>query len=237
MEKEKAMLVLGEGVSHLEFAMKMFEWQVRRGGVALFEHPAGSKAWQEECVQRAGRLAGVHRVVGDQCQFALRVRPEEELSKKATGFLTNSKGISEELAKRCSGDHEHQPLLGGRAKVAEEYPPKLCEAIVKGVIKEKTNLVMVSVRQQEWIFAEEDEDEGEDQGGVEGPDLEEALDEEVEQVGQARGRKRRADPEEGEEVQPEEAEEEGDPQQVVRGVSEPDKRLIRKLHINLGHPS
>ena len=232
------MLVLGEGVSHLEFAMKMFEWQVRRGGVALFEHPAGSKAWQEECVQRAGRLAGGtpsgwRSIASSLFEYVLR----KELSKKATGFLTNSKGISEELAKRCSGDHEHQPLLGGRAKVAEEYPPKLCEAIVKGVIKEKTNLVMVSVRQQEWIFAEEDEDEGEDQGGVEGPDLEEALDEEVEQVGQARGRKRRADPEEGEEVQPEEAEEEGDPQQVVRGVSESDKRLIRKLHINLGHPS
>lgn len=52
MKKEKAMLILGEGVSHLEFAMKMFEWQVRRGGVALFEHPAGSKAWQELQVRR-----------------------------------------------------------------------------------------------------------------------------------------------------------------------------------------
>lgn len=34
MKKEKAMLILGEGVSHLEFAMKMFEWQVRLQGLA-----------------------------------------------------------------------------------------------------------------------------------------------------------------------------------------------------------
>ena len=151
--------------------------------------------------------------------------------------MTNSKEISEELAKRCPGDHDHQPLVGGRAKGAEEYPPKLCEAIVKGLIKEKTNMVMVSTKKQEWVFAEEDEDEGEDQGEADGPGLEEALDEEVEQAGQARGKRRRADLEEGEEVQPDEAEEEGAPQQVDRGVSEADKRLIRKLRINLGHPS
>ena len=59
MEKGKAMVILGEGVAHLEFAMKVFEWQVRRGGLALFEHPAGSKAWQEESVQKASRLEGV----------------------------------------------------------------------------------------------------------------------------------------------------------------------------------
>lgn len=104
--------------------------------------------------------------------------------------MTNSKEISEELAKRCPGDHDHQPLVGGRAKGAEEYPPKLCEAIVKGLIKEKTNMVMVSAKKQEWVFAEEDEDEGEDQGEADGPGLEEALDE-------ARGKRRRADLEEG----------------------------------------
>ena len=125
-----------------------------------------------------------------------------------------------------------------KSKRGGEYPPKLCEAIVKGLIKEKTNMVMVSTKKQEWVFAAvEDEDEGEDQGEADGPGLEEALDEEVEQAGQARGKRRRADLEEGEEVQPDEAEEEGAPQQVDRGVSEADKRLIRKLHINLGHPS
>ena len=233
MEKGKAMVILGEGVAHLEFAMKVFEWQVRRGGLALFEHPAGSKAWQEDSVQRASRLEGVRRVVGDQCQFALRVRPEEELNKKATGFLTNSEGIAEELAKRCPGDHEHQPLVGGRGKGAEEYPPKLCEAIVKGLIKEKSHVMMVSMRPQQWVLAEEDEDEAEEIKEDE-RNLEDALDEEIEEAGRRPEERRRRV--EGQEEDVEEEDEGEAPLHVQRGVSEEDKCLIRKLHINLGMP-
>ena len=234
MSKEKAMVILGEGVAHMEFAMKVFEWQVRRGGIALFEHPAGSKAWQEESVRRASKLEGVQRVVGDQCQFALRVRPEEELNKKATGFLTNSKWIAEELSKKCSGDHEHQPLVGGRAKGAEEYPPKLCEAIVQGLMKERSETFLVNLHPQEWVMAEEDEDENE---AIPAGDLEDELDEAVEEAGQPAVR-RAADRQGGDQEEEEEREaEEQATQKVIRGVSEADKRLIRKLHINLGHPS
>ena len=103
MTQKKAMLILGEGVEHLEFAMKVFEWQVRRGRWLLFEHLLMSKAWSEAAVQRCMSFPGVGTVQADQCQFGLRSRPEEALNKKPTTFMSNSRKILSQLAKRCDG--------------------------------------------------------------------------------------------------------------------------------------
>ena len=59
------------------------------------------------------------------------------LAKKPTKFMTNSRSIGGELKKRCNGAHEHQPLVDGRARDAARYPPALCRAICRGVVKEK----------------------------------------------------------------------------------------------------
>jgi len=37
------------------------------------------------------------------------------------------------LAKRCTGGHPHGQLIGGKAKAAEEYPPGLVDAILRGL--------------------------------------------------------------------------------------------------------
>ena len=55
-------LRLAEGKEHLAYGMKLYEWQIRRGKWAIFEHPATSRAWQEEVVQRVLRFPGVQRV-------------------------------------------------------------------------------------------------------------------------------------------------------------------------------
>ena len=34
----------------------------------------------------------------------------------------------------CTGQHRHIQLIGGRAKKAEVYPPKLCKAIIEGLV-------------------------------------------------------------------------------------------------------
>ena len=41
-----------------------------------------------------------------------------------------------ELSIRCNMTHQHQPLVGGRAKEAAKYPEELCEAICRGLTKE-----------------------------------------------------------------------------------------------------
>lgn len=146
MDVKKAVCMVAEGLEHLQFSMQLFEWQVRRGGWALFEHPMTSAAWNEECVLRVMKLDHVRVVRGDQCMFDLRVREGEERSKKATKFMSNSEKILRRLDIRCDGQHTHQELMGGRAKKAEEYPPELCEAVVQGLKDENlTDKIYVGV--------------------------------------------------------------------------------------------
>lgn len=64
-------------------------------------------------------------------------RSQLVLAKKFTRFLTNSRELGRELSRKCSGDHNHQPLLDGRAKGAARYPPALCRAICRGILREK----------------------------------------------------------------------------------------------------
>ena len=62
-------------------------------------------------------------------------RPEHAM--KPTRFMTNSRAIASELARRCDKTHRHQPLTDGRAKEAAKYPPELCKAICRGMLRHK----------------------------------------------------------------------------------------------------
>ena len=59
------------------------------------------------------------------------------LAKKPTRFMTNSRSVGYELRKKYDGSHLHQPLVDGLAKDAARYPPELCRAICRGIMKEK----------------------------------------------------------------------------------------------------
>ena len=77
----------------------------------------------------------------DQCMFGLKTwgssRQELVPARKPTKFMTNSRAVGAELKVRCNHRHEHQPLVDGRAKAAARYPPALCRAICRGLMKEK----------------------------------------------------------------------------------------------------
>jgi len=237
MDIGRAIALLGEGVEHLTFAMEVYEWQVRRGKIALFEHPDGSRAWDEHCVQRVLQLPGVIRVRGDQCQFGLQTSPAEALNLKPTGFMVNSAHIAKQLARRCTKDHEHQPLEGGgRTRKAEVYPPKLCRAIIQGLRQEVAqeaarSYVMEIALEETEAFANEGDEEGDEE-----EDIEDQLDQEVEASGRLPGRMVPS-PDAGDSDEEEEEEAPERRQRVPRGVSDSDKRKIKKLHENLGHPS
>ena len=213
MPLKKAVVMLQEGVQHLNFAMRLYEWQVRRGKVALFEHPKGARSWHEPRVERCRKLPGVQLVDADQCQFGLRVKEHEELNKKPTRFMVNSTAIAEQLSRQCPGEHKHQALTSGRAKAAEEYTPALCQAIIQGAQQHASSQV---------VLVEEDE----------GEDLEDALDRELEgdEETQAIGRMK---PTTDEEVE----DEDQGIKQLACAVTPQEKKLIHKLHQNLGHPA
>ncbi len=58
-------------------------------------------------------------------------------ARKPTRFMSSSPAILEALSKKCPGDHEHAPLLGGtRARDAAVYPRGLCQAILQGAAEQ-----------------------------------------------------------------------------------------------------
>ena len=59
------------------------------------------------------------------------------LVKKPTGSMTSSRCLVEELNQQCDGGHDHVPLMAGRAAAAQVYPEMLCDAICRGVVKQK----------------------------------------------------------------------------------------------------
>ena len=81
---------------------------------------------------------GVLKVQTDMCQFGMLSRTAGIGSAlgpvlKPTGFLANCKHIARELSNICPRNHEHVPLLSGRAAAAAIYPHNLCCAICKGL--------------------------------------------------------------------------------------------------------
>ena len=61
---------------------------------------------------------------------------------KATRIATNSRAIAEKLSVRCSQDHYHVELKGGRRCAdAAVYPDALCDAILEGYLIESANNV------------------------------------------------------------------------------------------------
>ena len=55
------------------------------------------------------------------------------LNQKPTCWVTNSKKIALQLQRRCSRDHTHVNLMGGKAVKAAEYPKELCKANRSGI--------------------------------------------------------------------------------------------------------
>ena len=88
------------------------------------------------------KLAGIKTVVNDQCMFGLLTKGENGKlvpAKKPTRWMTNSVFMVEALNVRCDRQHRHQHLMGGRAADAAFYPPKLLQAILRGMAKTREN--------------------------------------------------------------------------------------------------
>ena len=143
----------------LRLAAKIMRLVMSYGGCFVFESPLTARTWLETEVQQLMDLDEVILVAADQCRFDLRSL-DGNSHKKPTGFLTNSPAIAEQLSRRCDGSHEHEQILGNnhggsRARQAQEYPPKLVDAILRGYKNEinqekEVHVTGVAGLYQEW---------------------------------------------------------------------------------------
>lgn len=78
MDWEVACFLLLLGVEHLELAMKLAEWQHKRGKYFLFEHPDTAKSWEEENAKKIEELEEVWTTTTDMCMYGMNVSGEEE---------------------------------------------------------------------------------------------------------------------------------------------------------------
>ncbi|CAK0903034.1 unnamed protein product, partial [Prorocentrum cordatum] len=94
-----------------------------------------------DIVKNVMAVPGVEVGRCDQCVFGLVVADArgDRLAKKPTGWMSNNKGVLEEVCKRCPNDagvgigHEHSTFVGRNMRVAERHRVKLLRAILRGL--------------------------------------------------------------------------------------------------------
>jgi hypothetical protein len=119
----------------LDFALEVYEHQLRYGRHFLHEHPASATSWAVPRMTELRKRKGVSEVVGHLCQYGLTTRSGsgQAPALKPTRFLSSAEEVLKHLGKRCDGVHEHQRLSQGRARDAAIYPPELCRAMLRGI--------------------------------------------------------------------------------------------------------
>lgn len=129
------------GVRHLHTAIGFYRRQYDAGRYFLHEHPDGADSWADEKMVELQRLDGVFTVNGPMCrwgmQFHVDGRDESYVFKK-TRWVTNSRTIAEALDQWCVNHtggppHRHLHLIGGIARQAAAYPPRLVHAVLEAL--------------------------------------------------------------------------------------------------------
>ena len=128
---------LSEAIECVNFCVDVAMYQIRKGRYFYFEHPLAASSWQLDSLSGLMTTEGVENVVVHMCRFNLRSRDsvgDDGLSKKPTRVLTNLPSLAESINKKCTGDHDHIHLVGGRAKAAAQYTREFCNAIIDGIL-------------------------------------------------------------------------------------------------------
>eukprot|EP00434_Breviolum_minutum_P004449 symbB.v1.2.003922.t1/scaffold210.1/size302740/13 len=224
MEKARAVHMVGEGLLHVSTTVQVCKWQYRRGKLFLFEHPRGSRAFEEEEVLELMQLPGVYVCEADMCQYGMNV-DGRGLNQKPTRWITNSRHIARLLQRRCKGGHQHVALMGGLAKKAAEYPAELCKMVVKGLkehLREKYGCPK-KMDQSSAILLGEGGPGGEKDEEDSSSSSSESSSEDEEEAKKLMGRVRVL----------KQMEDAGGRVQITKE----EKNKLRIMHVNLGHPS
>ena len=134
-EREKAK-------QHVNFCCSLYRYQIDQGRRFVHEHPWSARSWALPSIQQLLNHPSVQLTQTHMCRFLMETHIDHKggemgLVKKPTGFMSSSRYIIQELDRKCTGDHDHVPLVGGRAAGAAIYPQALCEAICRGTAKQK----------------------------------------------------------------------------------------------------
>ena len=130
---------LAQAHAHILFCFEMYEIQRRSGRYFAHEHPSSASSWKLPVVLEMLLKEDVELIEIDMCDFGMTATDElgEALVRKRTKMLTNSPEVARRVARKCTGDHRHVHLVGGRAKRAQLYPRLFSRAVCEGVAAQK----------------------------------------------------------------------------------------------------
>ncbi|CAE8646723.1 unnamed protein product, partial [Polarella glacialis] len=185
--EEKPTLLIGspvvqkmreDGQQRLEFCVELYNLQMDGGHFFLHEHPDHASSWQVKVTKGILEDQRVRRVMGNMCAQGMVSwdLEGEELVKKSTGYATNSEFIARRVELKCSNGaaakpgrrgepwHRHVHLMSGRAKLAQQYPPKLVANVLAGLKEEMVGKGMLgsmdsgpTCQEAEFDFADMEE--------------------------------------------------------------------------------
>jgi len=134
-----------EGRSHIKVSVQAYARQLKKGKLFLHEAPKSASSWKEPDMKWLSAQPGVHRVDGPMCRWEMKQEDEEGEAyvRKETGWLTNCEELAQLLQGICTKKdavgkaewHRHIELIGGKARAAQVYPPKLVEGILRCIKK------------------------------------------------------------------------------------------------------
>ena len=136
MDPEVVEKLRKEAVRHLRFVIGLYGIQLSNGRHFLHEHPETATSWLDPAMVDLLAMPKVSCVVSDQCEYGLLTPGPGGVpmpAKKPTRWASSSPHMLKRLSKRCSKTHDHQQLVGGRAKACENYSPELITEILRGI--------------------------------------------------------------------------------------------------------
>lgn len=130
------------GTRHLRTAMRFYNKQMDEGRFFLHEHPYGATSRDDTEMVKLQQRDGVFTVDGPMCfwEFVLgSTKHGYGHVHKRSRWVTNCRFLAKALDQWCSNQtgsrpwHRHLTLVGGLAKLAAAYPPKLVSAVLRAM--------------------------------------------------------------------------------------------------------
>ena len=140
--EEQNEAILNEGRTHFKVSVNAYLKQHEGGKFFLHEHPKPSMSWQEPEMKQLEELPAIYKVQSPMCKWKMISEDSQGLGyvRKETQWLINSPEVAKAIQGKCEGGHRHVHWINGRARAAQEYPPRLVSAILKGIENELRNL-------------------------------------------------------------------------------------------------
>ena len=133
------------GLDLWEFALKVVDEQLKRGRLAVVEHPAQATSWTLDSVTALmSQYQSLRFFTFDQCLLGLVTLSDQRPVRKRTRFLSNMASLDQEFSVTCNRmtcNHfpaTHKWLQGSeggvsRCRAAERYPFQMCEAVARAL--------------------------------------------------------------------------------------------------------